>query len=106
MMNPQGSGSSACVSVHVDSKLAARAERALSAWARGHVHGRVPRDHDGTAWFMELNRRAWGGMAPARPGLEYPAWTIRQLDEPGLKPLVDGGNANFAVISAECSYIS
>jgi hypothetical protein len=31
MMNPQGSGSSACVSAHVDPKVAARAERMLSA---------------------------------------------------------------------------
>jgi hypothetical protein len=33
------------------------------------------RGRDGTAWFMELNGRAWGSLALARRlGLEYPAW--------------------------------
>jgi predicted ATP-grasp superfamily ATP-dependent carboligase len=91
MMNPQGSGSSACVSAPVDAHLAAGAERMLStvAW-RGLFMLEFLRDRDGTAWFMELNGRTWGSMALARClGLEYPAWAIRQLDEPELEPVVD-----------------
>jgi hypothetical protein len=43
------------------------------------------RDRDGTAWFMELNGRAWGSLALARRlGLEYPAWAAR--DALGIAP--------------------
>jgi len=84
MMNPQGSGSSACVSIPVDPELAAAAGRMLTAvgW-RGLFMLEFLRDSDGTAWFMELNGRTWGSTALARRlGLEYPAWTLRQLRNP------------------------
>ena len=36
------------------------------------------RDGEGTAWFMELNGRAWGSMALARRlGHEYPRWAVQ-----------------------------
>lgn len=91
MANPQGSGSSACVSIAVDSALAEAAERMLmSAGWRGMFMLEFLRGEDGTPWFMELNGRTWGSMALARRlGLEYPAWALRRLDEPGFEPAYD-----------------
>ena len=88
MMNPQGSGSSACRAVAVDPQLAAAAERMLleAGW-QGLFMIELLRDEAGRAWFMELNGRAWGSMALARRGgLEYPAWAVRQALEPGFEP--------------------
>ncbi len=79
MMNPQGSGSSACVSEEVDDGLRAIADRfvAQCAW-RGLFMIELLRDESGKFWFMELNGRAWGSMALARRlGFEYPAWAAR-----------------------------
>jgi hypothetical protein len=87
-MNPAGSGSSACASVAVDPALAEAAERMLRAagW-RGMFMLEFLRDDDGTPWFMELNGRPWGSMALARrAGFEYPAWSVRQMLEPGFEP--------------------
>jgi hypothetical protein len=84
MMNPQGSGSSACRSIAVDPALAAAAERMLgdAGW-RGLFMLEFLRDHNGTPWFMELNGRTWGSMALARrQGLEYPAWALAELADP------------------------
>jgi hypothetical protein len=88
MMNPQGSGSSACMSTAVDPELAAAAERMLAAvgW-NGMFMLEFLRDAQGTPWFMELNGRPWGSMALARRGgLEYPAWAVRQVIDPGWLP--------------------
>lgn len=88
MANPQGSGSSACVSTAVDPALAAAADRMLTdAGWQGMFMLEFLRDSDGTAWFMELNGRPWGSMALARNlGLEYPAWALRRLAEPDFQP--------------------
>jgi predicted ATP-grasp superfamily ATP-dependent carboligase len=78
MMNPQGSGSSACVSAPVDPDLKARAERLIeqTGW-RGLFMIELLRDATGRSWFVELNGRPWGSMALARRlGLEYPAWQV------------------------------
>lgn len=88
MMNPQGSGSSACRSTPVDADLAAAAERMLRDvdW-HGLFMLEFLRDPAGRAWFMELNGRPWGSMALARrSGLEYPAWAARRLAEPEFEP--------------------
>lgn len=89
MMNPQGSGSSACVSVPVDPALATGAARMLTdiGW-RGLFMLEFLRDPVGTPWFMELNGRTWGSLALARrAGLEYPAWTLAQaLGQPVTLP--------------------
>jgi predicted ATP-grasp superfamily ATP-dependent carboligase len=88
MANPGGSGSSACASIPVDGDLARAAERMLRdvGW-RGMFMLEFLRDADGTAWFMELNGRPWGSMALARrAGLEYPAWALRQSDDPEFAP--------------------
>ena len=95
MMNPQGSGSSACISIAVDPELSRGAERMLSDtnW-RGMFMLEFLRASDGTAWFMELNGRAWGSMALARrAGLEYPAWALRRLKDNRFEPtLAVSGN--------------
>jgi hypothetical protein len=78
MMNPQGSGSSACVSQHVSGDLKAKSEALVqqTAW-QGLFMIELLRDSSGRAWFVELNGRPWGSMALARrQGLEYPAWQV------------------------------
>jgi hypothetical protein len=88
MMNPQGSGSSACASAHVDPAQAVLAEKMLlNAGWRGLFMLEFLRDKAGTRWFMELNGRSWGSMALARrAGLEYPAWAMEQLRDDTFEP--------------------
>ena len=79
MMNPQGSGASACRSKEVDDELRSAAERflKLAGW-QGLFMIELLRAADGTCWFMELNGRAWGSLALAnRRGFAYPAWTVQ-----------------------------
>jgi hypothetical protein len=90
MVNPQGSGSSACRSVPVDESLTGPGERFLRdiGW-RGLFMLEFLRDPAGQAWFMELNGRPWGSMALARRrGFEYPAWTVRATLSPDFEPCV------------------
>jgi predicted ATP-grasp superfamily ATP-dependent carboligase len=78
MMNPHGSGASACVSKEVsdDAMRAVRALTEQTGW-RGLFMIELLRDAAGRAWFVELNGRPWGSMALARrQGLEYPAWHV------------------------------
>jgi hypothetical protein len=78
MMNPHGSGSSACVSIAVAEGLKQPVERFIRAtgWL-GLFMMEFLRDRSGTAWFVELNGRPWGSMALSRrQGLEYPAWSV------------------------------
>ena len=92
MMNPEGSGSSACVSIPVEPELAAAAGRMLGevGWS-GMFMLEFLRDREGRAWFMELNGRPWGSMALARrAGLEYPAWAMEQLRDPSFAPAGPG----------------
>jgi predicted ATP-grasp superfamily ATP-dependent carboligase len=88
MMNPAGSGSSACVSAAVEPVLAAAAARMLEQvdW-RGLFMLEFLRDADGRPWFMELNGRAWGSMALARrTGFDYPAWAVAHAFDPTFVP--------------------
>jgi biotin carboxylase len=84
MMNPQGSGSSACISQPVAEELKSKIEMFLkmSDW-RGLFMIELLRDCTGKTWFVEFNGRPWGSMALSRrQGLEYPAWHIRlAIDE-------------------------
>jgi predicted ATP-grasp superfamily ATP-dependent carboligase len=77
MMNPQGSGSSACTAVpeiEAESKSAAEQFLARVGW-RGLFMIEMLRDSTGKLWFIEFNGRPWGSMALARRrGFEYPAW--------------------------------
>lgn len=88
MMNPHGSGSSACVALDPDADLRARCTAFLHSihW-RGPFMIELLRDAEGTPWFMELNGRMWGSMALARgQGLEYPAWAVELAQDPGFVP--------------------
>ena len=79
MMNPQGSGASACVSQRVPDDLKTVVERFIeqTGW-RGLFMIELLRQPSGRVWFVELNGRPWGSMALARrQGLEYPAWQVR-----------------------------
>jgi biotin carboxylase len=80
MMNPSGSGASACTPIPVDRGLAAAAGRMLMTvgW-RGIAMVELLRDDQGAAWFMEVNGRTWGSTALARRlGLEYPSWAVSE----------------------------
>ncbi len=88
MMNPRGSGSSACESIPVDPALAEAVRRfvAEAGW-RGIFMIELLRDPAGRPWFMELNGRAWGSMALAlRRGLPYPQWAVRFALDPSWRP--------------------
>jgi predicted ATP-grasp superfamily ATP-dependent carboligase len=77
MMNPHGSGASACVSIPLDESIRQKTEAliAKAEWT-GLFMIELLRDRSGDAWFVELNGRPWGSMALARrQGLEYPAWS-------------------------------
>ena len=87
MMNPQGSGSSACISQAVDADLRSLAEKFIhqTGW-QGLFMIEVLRDHTGKVWFVELNGRPWGSMALCRrQGLEYPAWQVELALDPGSR---------------------
>jgi len=88
MMNPAGSGASACVSMKTSREIRAVAERFLKSigW-RGIFMIELLRAEDGKLWFIELNGRPWGSMALARRlGLEYPAWDVHRLMDPAFVP--------------------
>jgi hypothetical protein len=79
MMNPQGSGASACQSQAVPEQVRGNVERFVREieW-RGLFMVEFLRDSDGRLWFVEFNGRAWGSMALARrQRLEYPAWAAQ-----------------------------
>lgn len=88
MVNPRGSGSSACVSQDVDLELVGPIESMLAkAGWDGIFMAEFLRDSAGRPWFMELNGRAWGSTALARRmGFEYPAWEVRHALDPGFVP--------------------
>lgn len=88
MMNPHGSGSSACRANLPDPALRKAAENFIheTGW-RGAFMIELLRDVEGTPWFMELNGRMWGSLALARDqGFEYPAWAVSQTLDPAFRP--------------------
>jgi predicted ATP-grasp superfamily ATP-dependent carboligase len=79
MMNPQGSGSSACVSQTVPDDLKRKVETMIdrAGW-RGLFMIELLRDRSGGLWFVELNGRPWGSISLSRrQALEYPAWHVQ-----------------------------
>ncbi len=77
MVNPKGSGSSACMATEVPADLREPVQNFIrqARW-RGIFMVEILRDASGTPWFVEFNGRAWGSMALSRRrGFEYPAWT-------------------------------
>lgn len=88
MMNPRGSGSSACRSIPVAEPVRLAAERLMTSlgW-RGLFMVELLRDHDGVPWFMEVNGRAWGSMAlQVKRGYPYPVWAVRQVLDADFVP--------------------
>jgi hypothetical protein len=78
MMNPQGSGSSACVSQLVPEELKEQAEEFINrtGW-RGMFMIELLRNEAGEVFFVEFNGRPWGSLALSRrQHLEYPAWQV------------------------------
>jgi hypothetical protein len=74
MMNPAGSGASACISRAPDADES-QAVEALVKRARweGPFMVELLRDHFDRQWFMEFNGRFWGSLALARRcGLDMP----------------------------------
>ena len=85
MMNPQGSGSSACISQPLPDEVRSPVEKLvrITGW-RGLFMIEMLRDHSGKTWFVELNGRPWGSMSLCRrQGLEYPAWHVQLALDPG-----------------------
>jgi hypothetical protein len=84
MMDPQGSGSSACISQPVPEEIKSKVEALINrtGW-RGLFMIELLRDAAGKIWFVELNGRTWGSTALCRrQGLEYPAWHVNlAMDE-------------------------
>ena len=92
MMNPRGSGSSACRSIPLASDLADPVAAFLAScdW-RGLFMVEMLRDRAGRPWFMELNGRTWGSMALARHrGLPYPGWAVRAVLDSEFAPPYPG----------------
>lgn len=86
MMNPLGSGSSACMALRIIDHPIQEAEAMLKIvkWP-GMFMVELLRDLNGKLWFMEFNGRSWGSMALAiRMGLHYPAWTVMQTLDPSF----------------------
>jgi predicted ATP-grasp superfamily ATP-dependent carboligase len=84
MMNPHGSGSSACVSQPVPNEIKPPVEQFIrqTGWT-GLFMVELLRDASGVLWFVEFNGRPWGSMALSRrQGLEYPAWAARCALDP------------------------
>ena len=89
MMNPRGSGSSACRSIPVAPELICPVRDFIGGanWD-GLFMIELLRDRAGVPWFMELNGRAWGSMALARyKGDRYPSWAVQSALDPGFRPL-------------------
>jgi hypothetical protein len=98
MMNPQGSGSSACISLPVPSDVKAQClEFIRQAKWRGQCMIELMRDASGQLWFLEFNGRAWGSTALSRrQGLEYPAWHVELALNPKARREVQvPANGNF-----------
>jgi predicted ATP-grasp superfamily ATP-dependent carboligase len=91
MMNPHGSGSSACMSQPVDETIKGPVFNLIESlnW-RGIFMIELLRTRDGLLWFVELNGRSWGSMALARrQGLEYPTWTVMLALNPEFQPSIE-----------------
>jgi hypothetical protein len=93
MMNPRGSGSSACRSIDVAPDLVGPVSDFIKcSGLLGLFMIELLRDQTGTPWFMELNGRAWGSMALAcRRGFAYPAWAVRAALDAGYRPAGPSG---------------
>lgn len=99
MMNPKGSGASACKSIPItDHPIDCARRMLLKIHWRGMFMIEMLRDEAGKLWFIELNGRSWGSMALAlRMGFDYPAWTVMQK--------IDSSFISFQPTSKEKEYV-
>jgi hypothetical protein len=110
MVNPQGSGSSACASTEMPSDLQKPIENFIrqTGW-RGIFMVELLRDLAGTPWFVEFNGRAWGSMALSRRrGFEYPAWNVDLAACRGLSGIFPPQGRNHVVcrhFGRECAHL-
>ena len=100
MMNPHGSGSSACAAQPVPDEMREPVERFIRETGfTGIFMIELLRDQSGRRWFVEFNGRSWGSMALARrQGLEYPAWAVELATDPTFAPEVPA----FSSTPVEC----
>ena len=101
MMNPRGSGSSACRSIPVATDVREAAERfvQLAGW-RGIFMIELLRNDSDRPYFMELNGRSWGSMAlSCRRGYAFPAWAVKSRLDPAFRPAVpvEGATSDLPV---------
>ena len=99
MMNPQGSGSSACISQAVPEDLKRKVEAMIegAGW-RGLFMIELLRDASGSLWFVELNGRPWGSISLSRrQGLEYPAWQVQLALDPRSQAGISNSSADGVV---------
>ena len=89
MMNPKGSGSSACASIDAPTNTLGPIEDLLSrvSWDGIVMIELLRSTDDGKHWFMEVNGRAWGSMALALArGFTYPRWAVERAVGDTLTP--------------------
>lgn len=110
MVNPKGSGSSACMSIDVPPELREPTREFIrrTKW-RGIFMIELLRDESGSPWFVEFNGRAWGSMALSRRrGFEYPAWNVKLATSPlwtGTDPPHQNGNVVCRHLGRECAHL-
>lgn len=88
MMNPHGSGASACRPLQPASELVEKVKSFITGigW-RGPFMVELLTDEDGTSWFIELNGRLWGSTAlTRRNGFDYAGWAVEQALDPDFCP--------------------
>lgn len=110
MMNPRGSGSSACRSIPVAADVREAAERFIrfAGW-RGLFMIELLRDDTDRPYFMELNGRSWGSMALAcRRGYAFPAWAVQSRLYPAFRPAVpvDAGHLTCRYLGGELIHLA
>jgi protein-tyrosine-phosphatase len=89
MMNPAGSGSSACAGISPDTDVMQNTIDFIRqiGWSGNFMVELLHSIEDGKHWFVELNGRSWGSMALARrSGYEYPAWTVKLATDAEFRP--------------------
>lgn len=88
MMNPHGSGSSACESLPIlDQPIDSIEQMLIKIKWRGIFMVELIRDKFNQLWFMEMNGRPWGSMALARRGgYEYPLWSVLYALDINFRP--------------------
>lgn len=88
MMNPHGSGASACCAIEPSPDLVEKVTAFITSigW-QGPFMVELLTDDEGTCWFVELNGRMWGSTALSRrSGYDYAGWAVEQALDPEFCP--------------------